>query len=450
MEQICVGMVSLGCSKNQVDGEVMMADLERQGFRVAEEAGLADVAIVNTCGFIDNAKKEAVAEILELAKLKEEGKIQKIVVTGCMAQRYQQEIRKELPEVDAVVGIGGNHLIGDVIREMMARGYSELFPDKENLWISGERRITGPKHSAYLKIAEGCDHRCSYCAIPMIRGRYRSRSITDIEREAQKLVEAGARELVLIAQDSSYYGMDIYGIASLPRLLKRLCKVEGLVWLRLLYCYPDAMTEELLETIAREEKIVKYLDIPLQHASGRILRAMHRTGDRASLEALIRKIREKIPGVTLRTTFITGFPGETQEEFGELEEFIREMRFERMGCFAYSQEEGTPAAALPDQLEEEEKLRRSELLTEIQMGIQEEQGAAMLGKEIPVLVEGFDRYADCWFGRSPMDAPDIDGKVFFTAPDEQPQVGAFVRVLATQCVEGDLMGQMLPAAPPAP
>lgn len=437
---IKVGMVSLGCAKNQVDGEMLMAALKKGGFETVDDAALADIAIVNTCGFIESAKRESIEEILELAQLKKEGRIKKLVVTGCLAERYRQEMHRELPEVDAVLGIGANGDIASLLKKMMEGEFVESFPDKSKMPLCGARELSTPSWSAYLKIAEGCDNRCSYCAIPLIRGGLRSRTMESVEEEARSLVENGAKELVLIAQDTSRYGLDLYGEYSLAKLLKRLCRIEGLKWLRVLYCYPDAITDELLETMAAEEKIVKYMDLPLQHASGKVLRAMNRRGDRESLLSLIRNIREKIPGVILRTTLIAGFPGETEEDFTELAEFVKDARFDRLGCFAYSQEEGTPAAELPDQVDEEVKERRAELIMEEQSRMMESLGQRWVGKTLEVLTEGFDRYAECWFGRSAMDAPDVDGKVFFTA-DRKPVPGSFVQVRITDCVDCDLFGE---------
>lgn len=437
---IKVGMVSLGCAKNQVDGEMLMAALKQGGFELVDDAALADIAIVNTCGFIESAKKESIEEILELAALKKEGRIKKLVVTGCLAERYQQEIHKELPEVDAVLGIGANGSIAASLKQMMADGFVESFPDKSKMPLCGARELSTPSWSAYLKIAEGCDNRCTYCAIPMIRGGYRSRTMESIEEEARALTANGAKELVLIAQDTTRYGIDLYGEFSLAKLLKRLCKIDGVQWLRVLYCYPDSITDELLDVMAEEEKIVKYIDLPLQHASGKVLRAMNRRGDRESLTALLQNIREKIPAVILRTTLITGFPGETEEDFTELAEFVKEIKFDRLGCFAYSQEEGTPAAGLPDQLDEEIKEHRAELIMDTQTRIMEQKGQEYLGKTLTVLTEGFDRYAECWFGRSCMDAPDIDGKVFFAA-EQKPVLGTFVQVRIDDCVDCDLFGE---------
>ena len=439
-----VGMVSLGCAKNQVDGEVLMASLKNAGFLTVDDAALADIAIVNTCGFIESAKRESIEEILELAALKKEGKIKKLVITGCLSERYQKEMHQELPEADAVLGIGANGDIAPLLTKMMEENtYVESFPDKSRMPLCGDRELTTPSYFAYVKIAEGCDNRCSYCAIPLIRGGYRSRTMESIEEECKGLVANGAKELVLIAQDTSRYGIDLYGEYSLAKLMRRLCRIDGLRWLRVLYCYPDSITDELLDTMAQEEKIVKYIDLPLQHASGPILKAMNRRGDRQSLTALMNKIRERVPGVVLRTTLITGFPGETEEDFTELAEFVKDVKFQRLGCFAYSQEEGTPAAELPGQLDEEVKAHRAELIMDRQMEIMERQGMELIGKTLEVLVEGYDRYAECWFGRSWRDAPDVDGKIFFTTGGKRPRLGSFVQVRVEDCMDCDLTGRLV-------
>lgn len=438
-----VGLVSLGCAKNQVDAEIMMASLQKAGYELKDDAALAEVAIVNTCGFIDAAKQESIDEILELAKLKAEGKIKAIIVTGCLAERYREEILKELPEVDAVIGIGGDSSIADVIEKVLTGTKVESFPEKTLLPLCGERRLSTPSYFAYLKIAEGCDNRCAYCAIPFIRGRYRSRTIENIVEEAKTLAQNGAKELILIAQDTTRYGWDLYGKLMLSQLLKELCKIDGIVWIRILYCYPDYITDELLQTIASEDKIVKYMDLPLQHCSERLLKAMRRTGSRSELTALIQKMRAAIPNLILRTTLITGFPGETEEDFTELAEFVRENRFERLGCFPYSQEEGTAAAEMPDQIDEEVKQHRMAIIMEDQMNIMQQWGEEQIGKTIKVLVEGFDRYAECWFGRSYADSPDIDGKIFFTNNGENPKHGDFITVKINDCVDCDLAGEIV-------
>lgn len=419
-----------------------MATLQGAGYRLCDDAALADVAIVNTCGFIEDAKKESIEEILELARLKQEGRIQAIVVTGCLAERYREEILKELPEADAVVGIGANTDIAQVVEQALEGKKPELFPPKNRLPLYGERVHSTPSYFSYIKVAEGCDSRCAYCAIPMIRGRYRSRTMESVVEEAEKLAANGTKELILIAQDTSRYGEDVYGRLVLPELLDRLCQIEGLQWIRLLYCYPDYITDELLDTMARQDKIVKYIDLPLQHVSGRMLKSMHRGGDRQSITALLKKMREKVPGITLRTTLITGFPGETEEDFTELSEFVKEIRFDRLGCFTYSQEEGTAAAKMPNQIDEEVKRHRMELLMEQQMRIMEELCQEKVGQTITVLAEGYDRYAECYFGRSQQDAPEIDGKVFFRVSGNKPSFGQFVRVKITDYVECDLVGEL--------
>lgn len=435
-----VGMISLGCEKNRVDAEIMMARLQKAGYTLVDDASCADVAIVNTCGFIEAAKKESIGEILELGRLKKAGCIKALVVTGCMAERYQQEIRKELPEADAVCGIGADADIVEVVDRTLRGEHPELFPDKMLLPLCGERIQSTPPYSSYLKIAEGCDNRCSYCAIPLIRGPYRSRPMESILEEAETLAKNGTKELIVIAQDTTRYGCDLYKKRMLPELLQKLCKVDGIVWIRVLYCYPDFMTEELMDTIAREPKIVKYIDLPLQHCSGTVLRAMRRFGNREKLTALIQKMRARIPGLILRTTMIAGFPGETEEDFAQLCAFIKEIRFERLGCFAYSQEEDTPAAEMEHQIEEEEKRRRADRVMETQMGIMQDWGEAQVGKVLDVLTEGFEEETACWFGRSYADAPEIDGRIYFTA-GEAPAPGQFVRVRITACMDCDLMGE---------
>lgn len=438
-----VGMVNLGCAKNQVDGEMMLAALRDAGYAVKDDAAMADAAIVNTCGFITAAKQEAIDEILELARLKKEGKIRALIVTGCLAERYREQVKKELPEVDAVAGIGADGGIVSVVADALAGTGGQSFPEKTLLPLCGERMLLSPSWSVYLKIAEGCDNRCSYCAIPMIRGRYRSRTMESIEQEARALAAGGAKELVLIAQDTTRYGIDLYGKLMLPELLRRLCGIDGVEWVRVLYGYPDAVTDELLETVAKEEKIVKYFDLPLQHCNAEILRSMGRGGGREELTALIRKMRAAVPDLAVRSTLIAGYPGETEEQFDELCSFVREMRFERLGCFAYSQEEGTRAAELPGQLDEDEKNRRAQFVMEMQMGIMQEQGERMAGGTLRVLTEGYDRYAECWFGRSYLDAPDVDGKVYFRAGARKPVPGRFVPVRITDCIDGDLTGEVL-------
>lgn len=438
-----VGMVSLGCAKNRVDAEMMLFSLRQAGYKLVEEAAMADVAIINTCGFIESAKQESIDEILELAQLKKEGKIKAIIATGCLAERYRDQMMKELYEIDAVVGIGANADIVSVVEKVLQPHKVEIFPDKRMLPLEGGRIQSTPYYYAYLKIAEGCDNHCTYCAIPKIRGGYRSRTIENIVAEAKHLADNGVKELIVIAQDTTKYGLDLYGEYKLAELLRQLCRIDGLQWIRVLYCYPDAVTDELIDVFATEDKLLKYIDLPLQHCDGNVLKRMCRKGNREELTQLIAKLRERIPDLVLRTTFIAGFPGETEEQFTELSEFVNDIKFERMGCFAYSQEEDTPAARMPDQIDEEVKNRRAEILMEQQQLIMEKYNEGLIGKEIEVLVEGFDRYAECFFGRSKADSPDVDGKVFFTCSGEKPREGDIVKVMVNDFLDCDPIGEML-------
>jgi len=436
-----IGMVSLGCPKNQVDAERMLADLKAADFEITNEEEKAEVIIVNTCGFIESAKTEAIENIIEVAAYKESGALKALIVTGCLAERYKEQILSEIPEVDAVVTIGANKNIVDIVNETL-NGKKELYPaDKLCLPLTGERVLTTPFYTAYLKVAEGCNNRCSYCAIPDIRGNFRSLPIEDCVNEAKKLAEGGVKELIVVAQDTTNYGVDIYGKPALTELLKELVKIEGLHWIRTLYTYPDKITDELLELIASEPKLVPYLDIPIQHASDKILKRMNRRGTSAEIEALINKIREKIPQITLRTSLITGFPGESEEDFTLLAEFVNRVRFDRLGCFAYSAEEDTPAAEFPDQVDPQLRQDRSENIMNDQMLIAEEKNQQKIGSRVEVLVEGYDSYIKCFYGRSAADAPDIDGKVFFMS-DRSLEVGSFVKVLINDVIEYDLLGEL--------
>lgn len=411
-----VGMISLGCPKNQVDAEIMLKKLVDAGYILVQEADKADVVIVNTCGFIEDAKKESIDAILEMADFKEDGLLKKIIVTGCLAQRYADEIFTEIPEVDGVVGLGAN---GDIVAacDALFEGDEKYvsFPEKEELPLSGGRILTTPEYTAYLKIAEGCSNRCSYCAIPSIRGDFRSRKMEDILEEANMLCEKGVKEVVVVAQDTTRYGEDLYGELKLPELLSELNKIEKLQWIRLLYCYPDRVTDELLDAIAENEKVCRYIDIPMQHADGEILKAMNRKGDKSSLLALVEKIRAKLPDMIIRTTFITGFPGETDEAFTTLSEFVNEARLDRVGCFAYSREEGTPAYDLPEQIDPQVAADRAEIIMNQQYTIAQQKLEECMGKTYDVLVEGYDPYTDSYYGRTYMDAPDIDNSIIFTS-----------------------------------
>ncbi|MCH5300698.1 MAG: 30S ribosomal protein S12 methylthiotransferase RimO [Ruminococcus sp.] len=438
-----VGMVSLGCEKNRVDAEMLMYSLREHGYQLVEDVADADVAIVNTCGFIESAKQESIDEIIELGKLKAEGKIKKIIVTGCLAQRYKQEIMENLFEVDAVAGIGANQNIAEIVEQTLKDEKPEAFPDKLLLPLDGKRIQSTPFYYSYIKIAEGCSNCCSYCAIPLIRGKFRSREIENILQEAKGLAENGVKELIVIAQDTTKYGSDIYGEPSLAKLLKELCKIDGLKWIRVLYCYPENLTDELIDTIANEEKIVKYIDLPMQHCSKAVLEKMNRKGNMETLREKVNKLRSKIPDITIRTTFITGFPGETEEDFNELALFAKEMKFQRLGCFAYSQEENTKAALMAEQIDDEIKQKRADIIMEQQQLIMEEYCKSLEGKTIEVLFEGYDRYAECYFGRSQADAPEVDGLVFFTINGEKPQVGDFVKVKITDHLGCDPVGEMI-------
>lgn len=439
---VTVGIVSLGCAKNMLDAEHMAYNLREEGFELEPDAALADVAVINTCGFIESAKQEAIETILEFVALKNEKRIKAIIVTGCLAERYREEILKEMPEVDAVLGIGANELLGETIRKVLSGNSDiEMYGDKYSLVIGG-RRIVSTETYAYIKIAEGCSNHCTFCAIPQIRGKYRSRPMESIIDEAKWLAKVGYREIILIAQDTSRYGEDLYGTQKLAELLKELCKIEGLKWIRSLYCYPERITDELIDVVASEPKCVKYFDIPIQHCCDRVLKRMNRRSSETEIRELVKKLRERIPGVIIRTTIMTGFPGETEEEFEKLCEFVKEMRFDRLGCFAYSQEEGTAAAKLDGQLDEDEKNRRAEIITQEQMLVSDQMTAEMLGKVYEVVVEGYDRYAECWFGRSANEVPEIDGKIFFTS-SIQLKVGDYQYVRITDTMDYDPIGEVI-------
>ena len=435
-----VGFISLGCPKNQIDGECLLAQLDAAGYTVADPYDGVDVVIVNTCGFIEDAKKEAIESILDMVQLKEDGVVGKVVVTGCLAQRYQEEVLDEIPEVDAVVGIGANRDIVAVCDRVLADETVTEFPAQEELPLSGERVLTTPEYYAYLKIAEGCNNCCTYCAIPQIRGAYRSREMDDIADEAAQLAEKGVKELILVAQDTTLYGKDLYGYLALPELLKKLCAIDGIRWIRLLYCYPDEFTDELIDVMATEEKVLHYVDLPLQHANDTILKRMNRRCTAEQAAELIEKLRERIPDIVIRTTFITGFPGEGEEEFEDLAVFVNEIEFDCLGCFAYSAEEGTPAAEFEDQVDERTKNDRKEIIMNDQYGIMLEKHEALIGESFEVLVEGYDEYSDSYFGRTYRDAPEIDSVIRFTAPFDLNE-GDFCAVKVFGVDEYDLIGE---------
>ena len=436
-----IGMIGLGCPKNQVDAELMLARLAPQ-FTIVGEIEDADLVIVNTCGFIEDAKKEAIEAILQCVELKNEGVIRKILVTGCLAERYQNQIKEEISEVDGVIGLGKNGDIVAVCRSLFSGANVCDFPDKYDLPLSGARVLTTMPHVAYLKIAEGCSNNCTYCAIPSIRGKMRSRPMEDLVAEAEALAANGVKELVIIAQDVTKYGLDLYHRLALPQLLRELCKIDGLRWIRLLYCYPDCLTDELIDTIAQEEKICNYIDLPLQHADKTVLRNMHRAGDEESLLALVQKLRDRIPDVVIRTTLIAGFPGETEQQFETLERFVKEAQFDRLGCFAYSAEEGTVAAAMDGQLDETTKARRAELIMQTQYDIFCNRQQRHIGKVYDVLVDGFDEENLLYLGRTFMDCIEIDAQVILSTEDELLP-GQFVKAKITGVCDADLVGEVL-------
>ena len=433
---IKVGMISLGCSKNQVDAERLLAVLAREGYEICSDMTECDAVIVNTCGFIEDAKKESIDTILECCAAKGEGRLKCVAVTGCLAERYRAELASEIPEVDVVLGLGGNRRIGEAIREAVKGNHFIEYGEKESLSMEGERILANEPWFAYVKVAEGCDNRCSYCAIPLIRGRFRSRPMENILEECRRLAESGVTELNLVAQDTTRYGEDLYGESRLPELIDAVCALKKVHWVRVLYCYPDRVTDRLIETIARQPKAVHYFDIPVQHASAHVLRDMNRRGDKQSILELCRSIRERIPDVVLRTTLIAGFPTETEQDFAELCELVEEARFDRLGCFAYSQEEDTPAGAM-EQLPEELRRRRAEIVMELQMSAAFDFADRCVGRTLEVLVEGYEDGQ--YFGRSYMDAPDIDTKVYFTS-EEELTPGSYVPVLITDACEYDLIG----------
>ncbi len=436
-----VALVSLGCPKNQVDAEMMLYSLKQAGFTIGAAEADADAIIINTCGFIEDAKAEAIENIIEAAKYKADGNCKALIVTGCLAERYRDDITEEIPEVDIVVGIGKNSDIAEITKNAIEGQRKNFYDSKDMLDINAPRILGGYPFSAYIKIAEGCNNCCTYCAIPLIRGRMRSRTIDSIVDEAKGLAAGGVKELIVVAQDTTAYGEDLYGESKLPDLLEKLCEIDGIEWIRTLYTYPERITDRLLDTINSNDKLVKYLDIPLQHVNGEILKRMNRKGDRNTLSDLIDKIRSKIPDITLRTTFITGFPGETEEQFAELHEFIKEKRFDKLGCFTYSAEEDTIAATYEDQIDEQTKQDRMELIMSDQLTVSAQKNEEKIGKKLRAVIEGWDDYIRCYFGRTELDAPEIDGKIFFTSP-RPLKIGDFVTVQINDCLEYDLLGEL--------
>ncbi len=436
-----VGFVSLGCPKNQVDTEVMLHELALAGYEITAEESEADIVIINTCAFIESAKQEAIDNILDIAWLKENANLKGIVVTGCLAERYRSEIMREMPEVDAVLGVGSIHHIVKAVGIVSRGGKYESYLDKESVKLGGDRVLTTPPYLAYLKIAEGCDNRCTYCAIPDIRGGFRSRPIEDLVNEAKDLEELGVKELILVAQDTTRYGIDLYGEYRLTELIRAICANTDIPWIRLLYCYPDKITDALVQEIKDNPRVVKYIDLPIQHINDRVLKRMNRHGGSQVIKDAIARLRE-VEGITLRSTVICGFPGETQEEFHELYDFLEETRFDCLGAFPYSKEEGTPAYDFPDQLDEQEKQDRADrVMLMVQRHIAQA-NEGMIGKTVEVICEGFDPVSEVFFGRSASQAPEIDGKMYFTAKS-RPKEGDFVTVRIEQAVDYDLIGTAL-------
>ena len=437
-----IGFISLGCAKNQVDCERMMYRVQEAGHSVEYELPGCDVVVINTCGFIDSAKSEAIDAILTVAQLKEQGLVGKILVTGCLSQRYQDEVRKEMPEVDGMLGTGSYTEIVPAIESLLEEHAVVSFGSIDTPEEETGRILTTPSHYAFVKIAEGCDNRCAYCIIPYLRGRYRSRQMEDILAEAEALAENGVKELIVVAQDTSRYGTDLPGHARLlPELLRRLCRIEGLHWIRVHYVYPDEIDDELISVIAEEPKIVKYLDIPIQHCNDKILRRMNRRGDGAFLRSMLKKLRERIPGLIIRTSLIAGLPGEGEAEFMELLDFLKETRMERVGAFVFSPEEGTPAAAM-EHVDSDTAAERVRIIEELQSGIMDDYNASRMGSDMEVLVDGYDEDAEQFFGRTYADSPEIDGRVWLSS-EEPLREGRFVTVHIDGMVDGDLSGYVV-------
>lgn len=435
-----IHFISLGCAKNVVNCEQMMELCRQAGYTVAADPAGADVAVVNTCGFLEEARQEALAEIDALAQAKADGRLQKILVTGCMAQWWKDQIQERCPQADGFVGVGGYEDIAQVIGQCLNGERPAHFGDIDAPVPETDRVVCTSDHWAWLRIAEGCDNRCAYCIIPYIRGKFRSRPEEAILAEAAELAQAGMKELIVVAQDITRYGLDLYGQRTLARLLPKLCAIEGIQWVRLHYLYPDEITDELIDVIANEPKIVKYLDIPIQHISDRVLKSMHRRGTGQEIRALFDKLREKIPGLVLRTSLIAGFPGETEEEFEELCEFLLAYQIERAGVFAYSPEPGSPAASFPDQVDEDVKRRRVELLTDLQLRVGDRFCQAQVGKTLTVLCEGYDDETELFYGRSQYDSPEIDGVVHFEGEEGGVAPGGFYPVKITNAYDGELIG----------
>ena len=435
--------ISLGCDKNLVDSEVMLGLLDKKGYQIVDSEEDADIIVVNTCCFIHDAKEESIQTILEMAEYKNEGKMKALIVTGCLAQRYQQEIIDEIPEVDAVLGTTSYDHIVEAVEEALAGNGHVVLEDVDALPDVKEKRlVTTGGHYAYMKIAEGCDKHCTYCIIPKLRGNYRSVPMEKLLAEAKDLADQGVKELILVAQETTVYGKDLYGEKSLHKLLRELCKISGIQWIRILYCYPEEIYDELIQTIKEEKKVCHYLDLPIQHASDAVLKRMGRRTSKAQLVEIIEKLRKEIPDISLRTTLITGFPGETQEQHEELKDFVDEMEFDRLGVFTYSPEEDTPAATMTEQIPEEVKEERQAELMELQQEIAFDLAEDMVGREVLVMIEGKVADENAYVGRTYKDAPNVDGLIFINT-DEELMSGDFARVRVTGALEYDLIGELI-------
>ena len=435
--------ISLGCDKNLVDSEVMLGLLDAKGYQMVDDETLADVIVVNTCCFIHDAKEESIQTILKMAQYKTKGRLKALIVTGCLAQRYQKEILEEIPEVDAVLGTTSYDKIVETVEEALAgNGHLELADVDALPLVDVKRLVTTGGHYAYLKIAEGCDKHCTYCIIPKIRGNYRSVPMERLLKEAEELAEQGVKELILVAQETTLYGKDLYGEKSLSKLLRELCKINGIRWIRILYCYPEEIDDALIQVMKEEKKICHYLDLPIQHANDTILKRMGRRTSKQQLKKIVRKLRQEIPDIALRTTLITGFPGETQEQHEELMEFVDEMEFDRLGVFTYSPEEDTPAAEMSDQISEEVKQERQAELMELQQDIVFDQAEDMIGQEVLVMIEGKVADENAYVGRTYKDAPNVDGLIFINT-DEELMSGDFAKVKVTGALEYDLIGELM-------
>ena len=441
-EMTKVGFISLGCSKNLVDTEVMLKNLYDAGFEITPDETEAEIVVVNTCGFIESAKQESIDNILDIAWLKEHGKCKHIIATGCLVERYREEVMNELPEVDALIGVGSLCDIAEACAAVMRGEKYTSFRDKNTSKLGGERILTTADHTAYLKIGEGCDNRCTYCAIPLIRGSFRSRTIEDIVKEAKDLESLGVKEVNLIAQDTTRYGLDIYGKYSLAELVRAICRETQIPWIRLLYCYPDKITDDLIEELKNNTRLVKYMDIPIQHIADPVLARMNRHGGTSLIKETVKNLRERVPGIVLRTTAMVGFPGETEEDFVELCEFVKEARFDRFGAFTFSAEEGTAAAEMEDQIDEQVKQDRYDTLMQTQLTVSEELSADKIGQTLTVLCDGYDTVAEIHYGRSYADAPDVDGRVYFKSP-KRIATGTFCEVKITEALDYDVVGEII-------